>query len=194
MNIILASGSAYRKKLLKPLIPSLVCIAPNVDESINAKESAEAYVSRLALKKAKAVVQHDRQALIIGSDQCAALEGKIITKPDDPDEARNQLHSASGKCVKFYTGLCLLNSSTNAYQLACEIYQVKFRTLTEKQIRAYLQKDKPYDCAGSFKSEGLGIALLKNMQGSDPNTLIGLPLIRLISMLKNESVDLLTQL
>lgn len=193
MNIILASSSTYREKLLRPLIPSLVCIAPRIDESIDAKESATEYVSRLSLEKAKAVSRRDRQALIIGSDQCAELEGKIVSKPGSPDKARDQLRSASGKWVDFHTGLCLLNSATNNYQLARETYRVKFRALAEEQIRAYLRKDKPYDCAGSFKSEGLGVTLLESMQGNDPNALIGLPLIKLVSMLKNEGVDVLTR-
>ncbi len=193
MNIILASSSTYREKLLRPLIPSLVCIAPRIDESIGAEESAEEYVSRLSLEKAKTVSQRDQQALVIGSDQCAELEGKIITKPGSLDKACDQLCSASGKWVNFHTGLCLFNSATNKYQLACETYRVKFRTLAEEQIRAYLQKDKPYDCAGSFKSEGLGVTLLESMQGNDPNALIGLPLIKLVSMLKNEGVDVLIQ-
>ncbi len=194
MNIILASSSPYRRKLLIPLIPTLKCIAPHVDESIKVKESATEYVSRLSLEKAKTVAQQFNQiALIIGSDQCAELEGKIITKPKNPDEAHEQLSAASGKYAKFYTGLCLFNSAQNTNQLACETYRVKFRPLSQQQISAYLHKDQPYDCAGSFKSEGLGIALFESMQGNDPNILVGLPLIKLISMLSEEGIDLLTQ-
>ena len=191
-NIILASSSAYRKKLLKPLLPSVTCISPCVDESIHPGESAAQYVKRLALDKATAVSRSKRRAWIIAADQCAELQGKIITKPANPEEARDQLRSASDREVKFYTGLCLLDSVTNEHQLACETYEVKFRKLTEDQIDAYLQRDEPYDCAGSFKAEGLGITLFERMRGDDPNTLIGLPLIRLTSMLKDNGMDLLT--
>ena len=193
MKIILASSSPYRKKLLAPLIPALNCVAPQVDESIKPKESATEYVSRLSLEKAKAVAQNRSNALVIGSDQCAELEGKIITKPNNQEEAYKQLSQASGKYVNFFTGLCLFSSISNSHQLSCETYQVKFRKLSKEQIYAYLQKDEPYDCAVSFKSEGLGIALFESMQGNDPNTLIGLPLIKLVTMLKNAGVDLLTQ-
>lgn len=194
MNIILASSSPYRKKLLTPLIPSLKCIAPHIDESIKEKESASEYVSRLSVEKAKSIAhQNEHKALIIGSDQCAELEGKIVTKPKNPEDAYDHLSASSGKCVKFYTGLCLFNSTKNTYQLTCETYEVKFRHLSKEQIRAYLHKDQPYDCAGSFKLEGLGITLFESMQGNDPNILIGLPLIKLISMLNQEGINLLTE-
>lgn len=192
MNIVLASSSAYRKKLLSPLIPSLTCVAPDIDESIKTGESAENYVSRLALKKASTVAKQQQNTLVIGSDQCAVLKGKIISKPGNHDKAIAQLKASSGKCVTFYTGLCVINTKTNSQQVSCETFQVTFRKLSEKQIIAYLDKDQPYDCAGSFKAEGLGITLFEKMQGDDPNTLIGLPLIKLTSMLQAEGYDLLT--
>ena len=192
MNIILASSSAYRKKLLSQLFSSLTCIAPEINESIHNGESATNYVSRLSLEKAIAVSKKISDALIIGSDQCAELDGKIISKPVDHADAFNQLSAASGKCVIFYTGLCLLNTNSNTHQLCCEKFQVQFRNLTKVQIEAYLKKDEPYDCAGSFKSESLGIALCEKMQGNDPNILIGLPMIKLVTMLHNEGVDVLT--
>lgn len=192
MNIILASSSSYRKKLLLPLLPSLTCIAPNIDESIRHGESAANYVSRLSLEKAKAVSKNVKNALIIGSDQCAELDGSIITKPNNYKNAFGQLSAASGKYVTFLTGLCLLNTIKGTHQICCETFKVKFRNLTNEQIEAYLKQDKPYDCAGSFKSESLGIALFKQMQGNDPNTLIGLPMIKLVSMLQNEGIDILT--
>jgi len=192
MKIVLASSSEYRRNLLLPLIPSLSCSAPAIDESIKTGESAEQYVSRLALEKAKAIAAQQTKALVIGSDQCAVLKGKIISKPGNHEKAIAQLKASSGKCITFYTGLCVINTKTHAQQVSCETFQVTFRKLSEKQIIAYLDKDQPYDCAGSFKAEGLGITLFEKMQGDDPNTLIGLPLIKLTTMLKTEGYDLLT--
>ncbi len=196
MNIILASGSAYRKNLLKKLITEFECIAPNIDESIHSNEPAANYVKRLALEKALAVsdVISDKQrpALIIGSDQCAVLNNEIISKPGSPEAAFLQLQTSSGKTVTFYTGLCVANTKTNFQQVSYETYQVTFRNLDDRQINTYLEKEQPYDCAGSFKAEGLGIALFEKMQGDDPNTLIGLPLIKLSSMLHSEGYDVLT--
>ena len=192
MNIVLASSSAYRKQLLTPLIPSLTCVTPSVDESIKTGESAENYVSRLALEKATTVAKKQKNALVIGSDQCAVLKGKIISKPGNHEKALAQLKASSGKCVTFYTGLCVINTKTNSQQVSCEAFQVTFRKLSEKQIIAYLAKDQPYDCAGSFKAECLGVTLFEKMQGDDYNTLIGLPLIKLTSMLQAEGFDPLT--
>ncbi len=198
MNIFLASSSSYRKKLLKPLITDFECVAPDIDESIKPNESASNYVSRLALEKAQAVSSkiktNQKPALIIGSDQCAVLDEKIIIKPNTPEAAFQQLKNSSGKIVIFYTGVCVINSETNTEQVDFETFQVTFRNLTDQQINAYLEKDQPYDCAGSFKAEGLGVALFKKMQGDDPSALIGLPLIKLTSMLQAEGFDLLTKL
>ena len=192
MNIVLASSSTYRRKLLEPLIPSLTCIAPDIDESVNAGELPESYASRLAQEKAKAVASQQTNALIIGSDQCAVVKGKIISKPGNHETAIAQLKASSGKTVTFYTGLCVINTKTKAQHVSCETFQVTFRKLYEKQIIAYLDKDQPYDCAGSFKAEGLGITLFEKMQGDDHNTLIGLPLIKLTSMLQAEGYDPIT--
>ena len=192
MNIILASSSAYRKKLLTQLISSVTCIAPDIDEAQLPNESASNYVSRLAQEKAQAVIQTlDKDALVIGSDQCTVLNNKIITKPNSHDAAFQQLKASSGKTVIFYTGLCVINTKTISTQLSCETFQVTFRKLADKEIKVYLEKDQPYDCAGSFKAEGLGITLFEKMQGDDPNTLIGLPLIKLTSMLKKEGFSIL---
>lgn len=196
MKIVLASSSSYRRKLLEPLIPKLTCVAPDIDESAHAVESPENYVSRLAQEKAKAVAHKIKQeknpALIIGSDQCAVLNGKIISKPGNHENAIAQLKACSGKTITFYTGLCVINTKTNAQHISCETFQVTFRKLNEKQIIAYLDKDQPYDCAGSFKAEGLGITLFEKMHGDDYNTLIGLPLIKLTSMLQAEGYNLIT--
>ncbi len=198
MKIVLASSSIYRKKLLTPLLPNLSCIAPEVDESINKGETAENYVSRLSVEKAAAVSaiikQQQDHALIIGSDQCTVLNGNITSKPDNHENAIAQLKASSGKTVTFYTGLSVMNTKSNSHNVCCETFQVTFRKLSEKQIIAYLDKDQPYDCAGSFKAEGLGITLFEKMQGDDYNTLIGLPLIKLTSMLQSEGYDPITKI
>lgn len=194
-RIILASSSAYRKKLLQSLISSFECIAPNIDESFQNNESAQDYVSRLALEKAQAVAKNidaNSPTLIIGSDQCAMLNNEIITKPHTHEVAVKQLKAASDNRVVFYTGVCVVNFESKSHQLSCETFQVTFRKLTDKQIEFYLEKDQPYDCAGSFKAEGLGITLFEKMQGDDPSTLIGLPLIKLTSMLQAEGYDPIT--
>ena len=192
MDIILASSSTYRKRLLTPLIPSLICISPNIDETIMPNETAADYVSRLALQKAQTVAKTQTNALVIGSDQCAVLNKKIITKPKNADNAIRQLKASSGNTVRFFTGLSLINTNTNSTKTCFETYDVTFRKLRENQIKAYLEKDQPYDCAGSFKAEGLGITLFEKMHGNDPNTLIGLPLIRLTTMLMDEGLNVLS--
>lgn len=191
MNIVLASSSTYRRQLLTTLIPNLSCVDPDIDESVNQGESAEIYVSRLAKEKANSVANQQTNALVIGSDQCAVLKGKIISKPGNHENAIAQLKASSGKTITFYTGLCVINTKSHSQQTSCETFQVTFRKLSEKQIIAYLDKDQPYDCAGSFKAEGLGITLFEKMQGDDYNTLIGLPLIKLTSMLQAEGFDLI---
>ena len=140
--------------------------------------------------KANAVAKNHPNALIIGSDQVALLDGKLLGKPGNHENAVKQLENASGKSVTFYTGLCLINSATNNMQTICDIFRVYFRQLSRQQIENYLQKEQPYNCAGSFKSEAYGIALFDKLEGDDPNTLIGLPLIRLIQMLGNEGISL----
>jgi septum formation protein len=128
-------------------------------------------------------------ALVIGSDQVAVHDGEIIGKPRDHDHAVEQLRSASGNTITLYTGLALINSNTGATQSEVVPYRVVFRTLTDEKIETYLRKEQPYDCAGSVKSEGLGIALLKRFEGDDPNTLVGLPLIQLVDMLEREGLS-----
>ena len=146
-------------------------------------------VERLAVEKARETGRFYPQALIIGSDQVAVLDEKIVTKPRDHADAVDQLREASGREVTLHTGLCLYNSATGSTQHGVESYSVVFRTLTDRQIEHYLEKDRPYNCAGSLKSESLGIALLSKLEGDDPNTLIGLPLIRLVDMLLAEGID-----
>ena len=191
MKLILASSSPYRRALLERLQLEFGCDSPDIDESPLAGESVETMVVRLARLKAEMVAPRHPDALIIGSDQSAALEGEILTKSGNYDNAVGQLRRASGRRIVFQTGLCLLNTRTGHLQTACVPYTVVFKTLTDAMIEHYLEKEQPYNCAGSFRSEGLGIALFERFEGDDPNALIGLPLIRLIEMLGNEGFDVL---
>lgn len=188
-SIILASTSPYRQQLLKKLGLPFLAVAPNVDETPVLNESAEALVTRLAYAKAHAISTHNTQHLIIGSDQICVIDGQIVGKPLTFDNAFKQLKCASGHKVTFYTGLCLLDSTTGKYNLQCELFNVYFRSLSDKEIETYLHKEEPYQCAGSFKSEGLGIALFDKLEGRDPNTLIGLPLILLLEMLRHHGYN-----
>jgi len=191
MKLILASTSPYRKALLERLQIDFACDSPDIDESPLAGESVQDMVVRLAKFKAEAVAGKYPDALIIGSDQSAVLDDEILTKSGDFENAVKQLQKASGKRIVFQTGLCLLNTKTGHSQSACVAYTVVFKTLTQDMIEHYLKKEQPYNCAGSFKSEGLGIALFEKFEGEDPNALIGLPLIRLIEMLDNEGFGVL---
>ena len=188
-NILLASSSSYRQGLLRKLGLHFETAAPNIDEDQYPNEPIKTLVQRLALTKAQALAETFPQHLIIGSDQLASLDGQPLGKPGNFARAFDQLRQCQGKTVTFYTGLCLLNPEQNRHQLSLETYSVTFRPLTDRQITRYLELEQPYDCAGSFKSEGLGISLFSAMQGEDPNTLVGLPLIALIRMLNNEGID-----
>jgi septum formation protein len=192
MQILLASSSSYRRQLLQKLGVDFDCASPMIDESALPNESAHDLVVRLAEAKATKLARNFGNHLIIGSDQVAAFEQKIIGKPHNHNNAIEQLTQFSGNEVTFITGLCLLNSKTNHRQLSIKHCTVKFRNLNRHQIESYLAKEKPYDCAGSFKSEGLGIALFESINTDDPNTLIGLPLIQLTDMLIKEGVNPLT--
>jgi septum formation protein len=187
-TVILASSSPYRRDLLARLRLPFEAIAPHVDEAPQAGEAPRALVERLAVAKARAVAAHRPNALIIGSDQVAVHGDVIVGKPRDHADALHQLRAASGRSVTLYTGLALLNAVTRRVQSEVVPYAVKFRELTDAQIENYLRAEGPYNCAGSVKSEGLGIALLERFEGDDPNALIGLPLIRLVRMLENEGV------
>lgn len=192
MTLVLASTSPYRKTLLERLGLDFETAAPQTDETTLDGETPEALVIRLAEAKARAVAPHYPDALIIGSDQVAVLDGKILGKPGNHEAATQQLRHASGREVSFLTGLCLLNTRTQQAQVRLVPFSVVFRALSESQIQYYLHQEKPYDCAGSFKSEGLGISLFERLQGEDPNALIGLPLIELIRLLAVEGVDVLS--
>jgi MAF protein len=191
MKLILASTSPYRKALLERLQVDFACDSPDIDEAPLAGESVQDMVERLAKLKAEAVAGKYPDALIIGSDQSAVLGGEILTKSGNYENAVKQLQKASGKRIVFQTGLCLLNTRTGHSQTACVPYTVVFKPLTLDMIEHYLKKEAPYNCAGSFKSEGLGIALFEKFEGEDHNALIGLPLIKLIEMLANEGFSVL---
>lgn len=189
--LILASSSPFRRQLLDRLGLPFECHNPGIDEQRQENEAAEMLVQRLALEKAQAVAKHHPKALIIGSDQVAVLEhGGMLGKPGSEENAIHQLMAASGSRVTFLTGLCLLNAASDKYQLCCEPFSVQFRQLNESMVQRYVKKEQPLNCAGSFKSEGLGITLFERLIGDDPNSLIGLPLIRLTTMLNNEGIAL----
>ena len=189
LPVVLASTSPYRKELLQRTGIDFKTIAPDVDESSLPGETPENLVKRLAEAKAR-VIGKTCQELIIGSDQVAASGDEILGKPGTHENAVVQLRKLSGKLVTFQTGLCLLNSTSNEMQVDNIPFRVQFRKLDEQQIERYLRADQPYNCAGSFKSEGLGITLFERMDGDDPTALIGLPLIRLTSMLMQAGVVL----
>lgn len=180
--VVLASSSPFRKQLLQRIGIDFETAAPEVDETPLPGEPPAELVKRLSEAKARAIGK-SRQGLIIGSDQVATIGDDILGKPGSHENAVAQLRKLSGNLVTFQTGLCLLDSTTNETQIDIIPFRVQFRKLDEQQIERYLCADQPYSCAGSFKSEGLGITLFERMQGDDPTALIGLPLIRLTSML-----------
>jgi septum formation protein len=176
--------------LLERLMVPFETVNPDIDESAMSGETPMQLVKRLAVEKAKAVASVFPNNLIIGSDQVALHGEEIVGKPGNHKDAVRQLQSASGKEIKLYTGLALINSNTKTVQSDVVPFTVHFRPLSNAVIEAYLHKEKPYNCAGSVRAEGLGIALLSKFEGDDPNALIGLPLIRLIKMLENENYPL----
>ncbi len=189
--LILGSSSPFRAELLAKLNLAFTTASPDIDETPQANETPLALVKRLAEQKAAAIAQQNPNALIIGSDQVAVLNDTILGKPGNHENALSQLRAASGQTVQFLTGLALLNSQTGTMQSLVEPFEVSFKTLSDAQIQFYLEAEQPYQCAGSFKSEGFGISLFKQLRGDDPNSLIGLPLIRLIALLHNEGIDVL---
>lgn len=190
-TLVLASTSIYRKELLSRLGLPFITAAPDVDETPLADEPPPALVRRLAERKARAVAAHHPEALIIGSDQVASVAGHILGKPDTHEQATAQLRLASGRRLEFVTGLCLLDAASGRAQVEVVSFGVCFRTLSEQQIENYLRREQPYRCAGSFKSEGLGIALCERFEGGDPTALIGLPLVRLVRLLEQAGMDVI---
>lgn len=187
-RIVLASSSTYRKALIARLGLDCRSAAPDIDERALPAEAPAATALRLAQAKARKVAEREPAALIIGSDQVAVLDDQPVGKPGTHTAAARQLQAMSGKTVVFHTALCLLNSATDAMQLANVPTTVRFRKLDATQIERYLRQDQPYDCAGSAKIEALGITLVEQVESDDPTALIGLPLIALVTMLQKEGI------
>ena len=192
-TLVLGSSSPFRATLLGKLNLPFITESPDIDESAKQNESPTALVERLAQQKAMAIAANHPDALIIGSDQVAVINNEILGKPGHHEKAIEQLRLASGKTVRFITGLALYDARRDKMQSLIEPFDVTFRTLTEHEIEAYLLAEQPYQCAGSFKSEGLGICLFERLSGDDPNSLVGLPLIQLIRLLNNVDVNVLSQ-
>lgn len=189
-RIVLASTSRYRAELLRRVVPVFEQAAPDVDEPELPGEAPRERATRLAMAKAEAVATGRRDALVIGSDQVAALGDSILHKPGTIENARQQLRASSGNIVDFFTGLCLIDSREGARQVVLDRTRVVFRKLGDPEIDRYLALEKPFDCAGSFKSEGAGIALFERIETEDPTALVGLPLIALARLLRQAGVAL----
>lgn len=189
VSIVLASTSPFRRELLKKVVQKFTVAAPLVDETPQFNESPEHLVERLAIAKAKALAEEYPAHVLIGSDQVAVVDGVILGKPGSSEKAQQQLQTMRGKTVTFLTGLAVYNSAEDKLQAAVEPFYVTFRDITDAEINAYVQREQPLNCAGSFKSEALGISLFSRLHGDDPNTLVGLPLIRLLAMLRNWGIN-----
>ncbi len=182
--LVLASSSPYRRDLLGRLGLNFLSASPDIDETPLPGEDARALVARLAHAKARALSAQYPQHLIIGSDQVACLDKQILTKPHTSERALAQLGACSGRRVRFETGLALLDTAHERIESRVESFAVEFRELSDEEIQCYVEREQPLDCAGSFKAEGLGITLFKAMEGRDPNSLVGLPMIALCDMLR----------
>lgn len=187
-NLVLASSSKYRGQILGKLQLAFSCCGSGVDESPLFDEPPDDLVLRLAEAKAQAAAKTYPRHLIIGSDQVAVCGGTILGKPGNREGAFRQLQLQSGKKTTFYTSLCLLDSGKGTIKTDLDICHVYFRDLNQAQLNRYLDREQPYECAGSFKSEGYGIALFSKIEGDDPNALVGLPLIKLIDLLNQFGV------
>jgi len=187
--IILASGSSYKRALFERLRLPFSVLAANIDETPGPGESAESLVERLSRGKAQALAKNNPDQWILGCDQCAHLNGQLINKPVNHQTAVAQLLRCSGQIVEFITGVTLLNQATGQSFYASSKVQVEFITLSLAQIEGYLKADKPYDCAGSFKVESLGIALFKRVTSEDPTSLEGLPLVSVCQLLRRAGLE-----
>ena len=190
-QLVLASTSPYRRELLGRLGLSFEVANPETDETPLPGESPTATALRLSEAKARAVAQQYPEALIIGSDQVAVMDGRVFGKPGTHAKAVEQLRALSGKTVNFFTGLCVLNAKTGETEVCGVPTLVGFRELGDAEIENYLRREPAYNCAGSAKSEGLGIALLSRIHGDDPNALVGLPLIALCNLLRKHGMTVL---
>lgn len=191
-HLVLGSSSPFRRQLLENLGLKFSTCSPDIDETPLNDEPPKELVQRLAIEKAKAVADQFPNSLIIASDQVSVLKGAINGKPGNYERAFEQLKSSSGNTVAFYTSLCLWDTRDQSYQIDVETFEVHFRTLSDSKIQRYLEIEQPYQCAGSFKSEGLGICLFERLTGNDPNSLIGLPLIKLVTFLEQKGVSIPT--
>nr|WP_086940776.1 nucleoside triphosphate pyrophosphatase [Thaumasiovibrio occultus] len=187
--LVLASSSPFRRALLEKLGLPFEAFSPDIDESPQAGEQPQQLVERLSIEKAQACETRFGDHWIIGSDQICVIDGKIVGKPHTRDNAIAQLSAASGQSITFYTGLALYSSGTKECFSLVEPFVVHFRELTDAEIANYVDKEQPLFCAGSFKSEGLGICLFDRLEGRDPNTLIGLPLIALNELLRKAGLN-----
>lgn len=184
-HVMLASTSRYRAELLRRLLQEFGQVAPQVEETAVAGEAPRRRAERLALLKAAAVAHGRDDAIVIGSDQVAELDGLVFDKPGDFAHARAQLTACSGREMHFHTAVCVIDTRKCDHRsLATDLTRVRFRDLTSREIDRYLEREQPFDCAGSFKSEALGIALFEHIDGSDPTALVGLPLIALARLLR----------
>ncbi|QJQ96383.1 MULTISPECIES: nucleoside triphosphate pyrophosphatase [Halomonadaceae] len=188
-RLVLASSSPWRRQLLDRLGVAYQHASPEIDETPQAEETPETLVHRLALAKAQRLTERFPEHVIIGADQVALFQGEILGKPGDEAGARKQLLRFSGQRVRFLTGLAVIDTARHCHRVCHERYDVLFRKLSEAEIARYVERERPLQCAGSFRMEGLGIALFERFEGDDPNTLIGLPLIRLCALLREVGID-----
>jgi len=189
--LVLASRSPYRKALLEKLQLEFICASPDIDETAINNENPKQLALRLAKEKAAALIKNYPNHLIIASDQVALLGNVQLHKPNNYASTIKQLQQSSGKTVKFYTSVCILNSATQEFNSDIDLCTVYFKSLNKQQITHYVNSEQPYDCVGGFKSEGLGIALFERIEGDDPNALIGLPLIKLIALLQKYNIAII---
>lgn len=193
MKVILASSSKFRKQLLDKLNISFKCISPDIDEKRLNNEAVKDYVKRLSIEKASKIACSNQKSIIIGSDEVADLKGRIIGKPITKKNAKKQLKMLSGNKVVFRTGLCVLNSETGKYYASVNNYNIFFRDLNDSIINKYLESDDVLKCAASIRIEGLAINLVRKMNGADPSSIMGLPLIKLIDYLARFNIDIMTK-
>ena len=189
--IVLASGSKSRYRLLKRLRLDFITHAADIDETAYRDEQPAELAERLSCAKARSVASDYQNALIIGSDQCGEVDGHIIGKPDNAEQACRQLVMCSGKEVIFHTGLCLINTENQDCQYKSVLTHIHYRPFSTRQVEAYVRIEQPFDCCGSHRSEGLGITLCERMESTDPSAMLGLPLITLSQMLEQNGVSLL---
>jgi septum formation protein len=193
MKVILASSSKFRKQLLDKLNISFKCISPDIDEKRLNNEAVKDYVKRLSIEKASKIACSNQKSIIIGSDEVADLKGRIIGKPITKKNAKKQLKMLSGNKVVFRTGLCVLNSETGKYYASVNNYNIFFKDLNDSIINKYLESDDVLKCAASIRIEGLAINLVRKMNGADPSSIMGLPLIKLIDYLARFNIDIMTK-